>query len=126
MKITENEKRFILDFIKQHNIAVVATCITNKPQAAVVEYGEQDNLDIIIDTFKGSRKCKNLRINNSASIVIGWDDDKTLQIDAIARELIGASSNVAKQAYFAKNPRARKWDNRPEITYFSFTPTWIR
>ena len=116
----------VLNFIKKHNLAVVATSSNNKPQAAVVEYGELNNLTIIIDTLTTSRKYENLKNNNQVSIVIGWDDDKTVQIDAVAHELKGTELVEAKAAYFLKNSRAKKWQSRPNIAYFAFEPKWLR
>jgi pyridoxine/pyridoxamine 5'-phosphate oxidase len=122
MKIEE-----VLEFVKKHTLAVVATVSTDgKPQAAVVEFGELDDLTIIIDTLKTSRKYKNLQANNNVAIVIGWDEDKTVQIDAISTELKGDELEKAKHAYLAKNPRAKKWANNPDIAYFAFKPTWLR
>jgi general stress protein 26 len=117
----------VLDFIKRHKLAVVSTSSKDgKPQSAVVEFGELDDLSIIIDTLTTSRKFKNLQANLKAAIVIGWDNDITVQIDADAVLLEGKELEIAKSAYFAKNARAKKWENRPDIVYFAFKPTWIR
>lgn len=116
----------VLYFIKRHDLAIVATSNDNKPQAAVVEYCELDDLTIIIDTLRTSRKYKNLQSNKRVAIVIGWDDDKTVQIDALAIELNGGRLQEAKKAYFSKNERAKKWAERPDIAYFAFKPVWLR
>ena len=100
-------KEDAFDFIKSNDLAVVATTSSQgSPQAAVVEYGELDDFTIIIDTLTSSRKYKNLRENNKTAIVIGRDNDITVQIDAVATELNGEELDVAKQAYFKKNERA--------------------
>ena len=120
-------KQDILDFIKSHRLAVVSTASKDgKPEAAIVEFGELDDLTIIIDTLTTSRKYKNLQTNKNVAIVIGWDNDITVQIDATANELSGDDLSVAKEAYFAKNSRAKKWETRPDIAYFAFKPKWIR
>lgn len=116
-----------LTFIKSHKLAVVATIgKANVPQAAVVEFGELPDMTIIIDTLKSSRKYRNLQANPNVAIVIGWDKDKTVQIDAKAHELRGSDLARAKTAYFSKNKRAEKWANREDIAYFAFKPTWLR
>lgn len=120
-------KQEVLDFIKQHKLAVVATTDgQGKPQAAVVEFGELDDLTIVIDTLKTSRKYRNLQQKQDVAVVIGWDEDKTMQINAVAEELSGEELERAKAAYFAKNDRARKWERRPDIAYFALKPIWIR
>ena len=117
----------VLKFVKQHRLAVVSTISAkSKPEAAVVEYGELEDLTIIIDTLKTSRKYKNLQTNKSVAVVIGWDEDKTLQIDGIASELNGQELERAKVAYFSKNDRAKKWESRPDIAYFAINPDWLR
>jgi len=120
-------KRDVLEFVRKHDLAVVATVDgQGKPQAAVVEFAELDDFTIIIDTLKASRKYENLQTNREVAIVIGWDDDATVQMDAVAHELTGQELDRAKEVYFAKNPRAKKWGNKPGIAYFAFQPSWLR
>jgi pyridoxine/pyridoxamine 5'-phosphate oxidase len=120
-------KQDILEFIKQHDLAVIATVDQSGiPQAAVVEFAELDDLTIVIDTLITSRKYKNLQIYKEVAIVIGWDKNVTVQINATATELSGDDLAAAKKAYFAKNNRAKKWQSRPDISYFGFKPKWVR
>lgn len=119
-------KEDVLKFIKFHRLAVVSTVDSDRPQAAVVEFGELDDLTIIIDTLKTSRKYKNLQTNQNVAVVIGWDNDVTVQIDGAAKELSGEELEHAKQAYIAKNPRAKKWADKPQVAYFAIKPTWMR
>ena len=127
MTVIKVSLKDISGFIKTHTLAVVATVnVDGKPQAAVVEFGEMEDLTIIIDTLKTSRKYKNLQSNSNVAIVIGWDNDKTVQMDAIATELKGGQLKKAQEAYFEKNPRAKKWANRSDIAYFACKPNWIR
>lgn len=120
-------KEGVLAFIKKHDLAVVATASKDgMPTAAVVEFGELDDLTIIIDTLKSSRKYQNLQANPQVAIVIGWDDDVTVQISATAHELQGSELEQAKASYFAKNERAKKWENWEGIAYFAFKPVWLK
>lgn len=122
MELTE-----VLEFVKRHDLMVIATVDENdKPEAAVVEFGELDDFTIVIDTLTTSRKYKNLQSNTEVALVIGWDRDVTVQINATAQKLHGEALEKAKAAYFAKNKRAKKWENRSDVTYFGFRPTWIR
>lgn len=122
MKLSE-----LLSFIKQQNLATVATVDANAaPEAAVVEFGELDDLTIIIDMLTSSRKYKNLQANKQVAVVIGWDDDITVQMNATATELSGEDLENAKLAYFAKNERAKKWADHPGIAYFALKPYWIK
>lgn len=117
----------VFDFIKDQKLAVVSTVDENSvPESAVVEFGEYGEFNLVIDTFVHSRKYKNLIKNNEAAFVIGWNDDITIQINANAHLLDGEELEQAKESYFEKNPRAKKWDNCEEVAYFGFKPKWIR
>ena len=122
-----NKHKTILDFIKKHTLCVISTITPpHQPEAAVVEYGENNEFELIFDTFTDARKSKNLRLNNKIAVVIGWDDNITLQYEGEAFELkYGVELNKYKHAYFQKNPRAKKWENREGITYFKIVPRWI-
>ena len=120
------QRQRILEFIKKHQIGVIATTDGVKPEAAVVEYGETDDLELIIDAFISSRKCKNIFQNPKVAFVIGWDDNITIQYDGEATELKGVELAKYKVVYFKKNPQAKKWEHREGITYFKIVPKWIR
>lgn len=121
------DKTELLNFLKQHDLMMLSTIgATGSPQAAVVEFGELDDLSLIFDTLTTSRKYKNLQRTKNVAVVIGWDDNRTVQIEGEARELKGADQKQAKQAYFAKNPRAQKWESRENVAYFVIRPLWIR
>lgn len=117
----------IMEFVKDHNLTVISSVDEQgNPQAAVVEYGELPDMTIIIDTIKTSRKYKNFQKKSDVALVIGWDQNITVQIEGKAQELSGKKLEQAKQAYFEKNPRAKKWGDKPDIAYFAIKPHWIR
>lgn len=117
----------VLEFVKKQRLMSIATISPEaRPEASVVEFGEMDDFTIIIDTLKTSRKYKNFQTNSDAAVVIGWDEDITVQLEGVVHELVGGELEIAKEAYFAKNQRAKKWASRPEIAYFAIKPNWIR
>jgi len=60
-----DRKQVILDFIKKQKLAVISTVgIDNKPESAVLEFGETEELELIFDTLTSSRKYKNLQTNH--------------------------------------------------------------
>ena len=66
----------VLKFGKQDKLAVSSTIeAEGKPQSAVVEFGELDDLTIIIDTLKDSRKYQNLQDCPHVALVIGQPKD---------------------------------------------------
>ena len=122
-----DKKRFILDFIKKHELAVIATVSNEgKPEDAVIGFGETSKLELFFGTYKTSRKYKNLKSNPHTAFVIGWEDGQTVQYEGMAEEVTGEVAQPYKDLYFAKNPGAQRYENHPDQTYFKVTPRWIR
>ena len=121
-------KEFIYNFARQYNVAVVATLSKeNKPEAALVGFAISKDLEIVFDTVKTSRKYQNLLQNPFVAVVIGWDNETTVQYEGIATELSGPEANYYKEIYFEVykdgRERAVTW---PHIVHFKITPNWIR
>lgn len=107
---------------------MLATIHTDKacPEAAVLEFSETDDLEIIFDTFSTYRKYKNLQDNPKIALVIGWDGDITVQYEGIAKELSGEELEQCKRIHIQKLPKAVKFENMKVVRYFKVKPTWIR
>ena len=119
---------FIYQFIKQRNLAVVSTTNSaQKPEAALVGVAVSEHLEIIFDTVKTSRKYQNLLQNPYAAVVIGWENETTLQYEGKAAVLTGDDGDRLKEIYFNVfkdgRHRAETW---VDIVHFKITPTWIR
>lgn len=122
-----NKKQIAFDFIKQHLVGVLATTSPeNKPEAAVIEYGETDDFELVFDTSTTYRKYTNLRHNPHVAFVVGGDENISIQCEGIAKELSGEESVKYKRVYFAKNPDARKWEKLPDTRWFKITISWLR
>lgn len=121
------DKAEILKFISKHKLAVIATINKEgRPEAAVIEFCELEDFSVVIDTFRNSRKYKNIQNNKEVALVIGWDDDKTVQIEGSAVEITEPLLKGVKKKFFTKNPEAKKWGNNPEIAYVLIKPNWLR
>jgi general stress protein 26 len=121
-------KDFIYEFIKKQNLAVISTLSKeNKPEAALIGFAISKDLEIVFDTVKTSRKYKNLLQNPFVTVVIGWDNETTVQYEGVAAELSGEEADYYKEIYFEVyrdgRERAETW---PHIIHFKITPTWIR
>lgn len=122
-----DQRRIVSDFVKKQKIAVLSTVNSQgKPESAVLEFGETDELELVFDTYTSSRKYKNLQTNKNVSLVIGWDEDITVQYEGVAEEIKGEEAKKYKKAYWNKNPIAQRWEAREGITFFKVTPRWIR
>ncbi len=117
----------LYDFIRPHKYAVQASVAeTGAPQAAVVGIVATPELEIFFDTFASSRKAKNLRRDARVALVIGWDEEQTVQLEGVADEPSGADLARLKDVYFARFPDGRERERMPEIIYFRVRPRWAR
>ena len=115
------------DFLNSHRLAVVATtAVSGQAQSAVIEFGSSEDLKLIFDTYRSSRKYMNLKRDNRASFVIGWDDDITLQYEGAAVELKSEELGMYQSIYFKQVPGAAKFCSDPDVAFFVVTPSWIR
>jgi pyridoxine/pyridoxamine 5'-phosphate oxidase len=117
----------LLGFLQKHRLGVVATTSSNgDPQSAVVGIAVTDQLEIVFDTLSTTRKCINLRKHPKISVVVGWDQEITVQYEGIADEPTGAELDRLKQIYFVVYPECMDHQSWDGITYFRIRPTWIR
>ena len=122
------DKDLIYKFIKQHTLAVVSTLSPGqKPEAALVGFAVSEDLEIVFDTVKTSRKYKNLLENPFVAVVIGWDNETTLQYEGVAMELTGPEDDRYREIYYEVYPdgrqRAETWAG---LVHFKVTPKWLR
>ncbi|HVV56580.1 MAG TPA: pyridoxamine 5'-phosphate oxidase family protein [Mucilaginibacter sp.] len=125
----EDRKEFICQYIRQHKLAVVSTVNEdNRPESALVGIAVSDFGEIIFDTVTSSRKYGNIVHNPHVAVVIGWEDETTLQYEGSAEVLNNdmASDNY-REIYYAAWPdgreRAETW---PGLVHIKITPKWAR
>ncbi|WP_225525029.1 pyridoxamine 5'-phosphate oxidase family protein [Rhizobium leguminosarum] len=81
-------KKVILEFLRRHTLAVIATSHADgKPEAAVIDFSVRDNLEIVFDTFEQTRKFENLSDRRSVALVVGWDKNITVQYEGDAMKV---------------------------------------
>jgi len=122
------EKKFIYDFIKRHRLAVISTCSEGlRPECALIGFAVSENLEIIFDTVKSSRKYQNMMQNPFVALVVGWDNEITVQYEGIGTELNGMQDEHLKEIYFEVYLDGREREkNLPGLVHFKITPKWIR
>jgi hypothetical protein len=118
---------FVHDFIARHKYAVVSTIGTQLvPQSALVGIAVSRDLEVIFDTLDSTRKIANIRGNPNVSLVVGWENEQTLQLDGIADEPKGAELARLKACYFAAWPDGPEREQWKGITYCRVRPQWLR
>jgi pyridoxine/pyridoxamine 5'-phosphate oxidase len=117
----------IFDIAKTKRYLVVSTVNeSGAPEAALMGFALTQAKEVVFDTLSTSRKAVNLARNPAAALVIGWDDNISLQIEGIARRPVGEDLVSAKAAYFREWPDGRARENWPNIAYVVVQPKWIR
>jgi pyridoxine/pyridoxamine 5'-phosphate oxidase len=122
-------KQELFSFLNKNIHAVISTCGTNQqPEAALIGFGETENLEIIFGTFYTSKKYRNIQENNKVAFATGWEANLyiTVQYEGTARELKPEELDHYLKLYHTKVPSAAHYHEHPEQRYFLVTPTWIR
>ena len=120
----------ILEYIQNQRVCVIALEMPDgSPHAATVHFAHgEDPLTFVFMTDRKYKKGEALLEKElvRASVVVGTseEDQKTLQMDGIARKI--TRGNPLWEAYFMKFPKKREKYNGPDDLFFSFTPTWWR
>ncbi len=96
------------------------------PQAAVVGIAVSDALEVVFDTLGTSRKANNLRLDPRVALVVGWDEEQTLQLEGLADEPTGAELERLKRVYLAAFPDGIEREQWPDITYVRVRIKWAR
>ncbi len=119
--------RDIYNFLNSYGLAVLSTINTEGlPHAAIVGFGQTQNLEILFGTDNTSRKYRNLKANPHIAFAIGGNTPETVQYEGIARELSESELRLVRDNYWKKNPHAEEHSRSEAERYFIVTPTWIR
>jgi hypothetical protein len=111
----------------EHRYGVVSSIsATGTPQSALVGIAVTDQLEIVFDTLRSTRKYGNLIARPACSVVLGFPGEKTIQLQGNAMEPDGAERTRYQEAYFLTWPDGRDRTGWPGMTYFVVRPTWIR
>ena len=117
----------VYEFMNKERLAVLSTVTdTGQPQSASMGMAVTQQLEIIFDTVKGSRKYPNLKKNPRVAWVVGCTTEVTVQYEGVAEELAGEELAKYKKIYFGAFPDGPVRESWPGITYFVVRPTWVR
>jgi hypothetical protein len=117
----------LLAFLRRHRVCVQASVASSgSPQAAVVGFAVSDAHEIVLDKVGTPPKMINLRHNPRIALVIGWDEEQTVQIEGMADEPQGAELARLKTIYFDVYPDGIERQSWKDITYVRVRPMWAR
>ncbi len=117
----------LVAFLRTERLGVVSTLGDDgAPQAAVVGLAVTDELELVFDAIVGSRKVRNLRRDPRIAVAIGWDRERTAQLEGRADEPVGAARDRIRAAYFAQFPDGPERLGWAGITHVRIRPHWAR
>jgi pyridoxine/pyridoxamine 5'-phosphate oxidase len=121
------DREQLVEFVRQRALAVVATRDAyGEPQAALVGVAATEQGEIVFDTLTSSRKYRNVSSRPWVALVIGWDDEVTLQCEGVADLPLGEDLDHCQGAYFERYPDGRQRAASPDITHVRVRPGWLR
>ncbi len=114
-------------FLKNETYCVISTVTSEShSESAFVAFSENNDLEIMIGTSKKSRKFRNIVHNPAVSIVFGFDGEKTLQYEGVARVPNEEELEKRLVSHFRKHPGATKYQDDLNQTYIIIEPRWAR
>jgi PPOX class probable F420-dependent enzyme len=117
----------LVEFVRRRGLAVVATRGPDgPPQAALVGVAATNHGELVFDTVSRSRKCANLRAFPRAALVIGWENEVTLQCEGEADVLTGNERDRRLDAYLEQYPDGRERAGDPSIVLVRVRPDWAQ
>lgn len=117
----------LYEFIFRHRYGVIATTHADgSAQSALVGIAVSPELEVYFDTVGDTRKGQNLRRDPRISIVIGWENEQSVQLEGIADEPRGLELAALKLVYYAAWPDGPNRESWPGITWVRVKPRWIR
>jgi uncharacterized pyridoxamine 5'-phosphate oxidase family protein len=119
-------KRMILEFLRKHLLAVIATSHRNgTPEAAAIDFSVRDNLEIVFDTFEHTRKFANISEQSSVALVVGWDDNISVQYEGDAMKVSASDIERYQEAHLKSVPVEREFVEKGAVM-FRVNPRWTR
>jgi hypothetical protein len=91
----------LYNFLFKCKLGVLGTIgAENRPQSALVGIAVTEDLGIVFDTVKISRKYGNLIARPDCSFAIGWHGEQTVQYEGEAEELMQPELDRCQEVYF--------------------------
>jgi Pyridoxamine 5'-phosphate oxidase len=117
----------LFGFMSRQRLGVVGSLSPEgEPQSALVGIAVTEDLEIVFDTLNTTRKYRNLTADSQACFAIGWEGEKTVQLQGAAFLPEGEELDRYKKIYFATWPDGPTRQSWPGIVYFVIRPKWIR
>jgi hypothetical protein len=114
-------------FLRARRLAVIATVHDDgTPEAALIGYAMTPAGEFVFDCERHSRKSRNLEARPHAALVVGLEDETTVQIEGETWLPAGGALEEAKRHYLAVWPDGEERARSPDIVHWLLRPRWLR
>lgn len=121
------DRRELIEFVRIRGLGVVATTdAQGRPEAALVGVAATGRGEIVFDTTRHARKLANIERQPFVALVVGWDDEVTVQLEGRADVPAGDDQTRCREAYFDQFPDGRRRAGSPDIVHVRVVPSWVR
>lgn len=116
------------EFLTRQNLGVISTVSDqDTPEAALINYGVTEHLELVFETFQTSRKYRNICRNPHVAMVMGLGKEcLTCQYEGVVSCPTEAALPGLLDIYFAARPEGLGHRGWPDLVYLLVRPTWIR
>jgi pyridoxine/pyridoxamine 5'-phosphate oxidase len=98
----------LIAFVRRRGQAVLATCGPDgAPQATQVSIAVTDHGEFVFDMSVHSREHQNIAAVALVALVVGGDEEVSVQCEGTAQVLAGADRDRCLRTYFQQHPQAR-------------------
>ncbi|TSE03399.1 pyridoxamine 5'-phosphate oxidase family protein [Mesorhizobium intechi] len=122
----DERRQLVRDFLARHKLGAISTVHPDgSPEAAIIQVTLGDDLNIVFDSFPGSRKLTNITRDGRVAVVIGWDENVTVQIEGLARPAEAHELRRLQDVHVANCPLEAEF-LKQGAKLFTISPQWIR
>jgi len=121
-------KEKILKLMAVNNHCVISTIGPDgEPQSALVGFSEDEEFNLVIGTYKDSRKLSNIKSNSKVAVVIASEENKLeVQYEGHAKIVDAEELGDRLGLHFKKLPAAEKRLQDPNQAWIKIIPSWAR
>ncbi|TGT35700.1 pyridoxamine 5'-phosphate oxidase family protein [Mesorhizobium sp. M8A.F.Ca.ET.165.01.1.1] len=122
----DERRQLIRDFLARHKLGVISTVHPDgSPEAAIIQVTVADDLNIVFDSFPASRKLANIKLDSRVAMVVGWDENVTVQIEGFARPAKANELQRLIDRHVANCPLEAEF-LKEGAKLFTISPRWVR
>jgi hypothetical protein len=124
---TEERQQIIRDFLAQQKLGAISTVHSDgSPEAAIIQVTLGKHLEIVFDSVPESRKLANIGRDGRVALVVGWDENVTVQIEGRAIPVADSEENRRlRDVHIANCPLEAEFLKQGAQLY-KIVPLWIR